>query len=129
MKHGTCPACRHPFFPDLNPVDSDEEESDGGEYIPTEYDADTDYDTDFEDGDGMFGSDGVEFDAAGAETAVLHHEDAADNVRFGSFWTYEGVDEDMDEEEQDWGLTDGDSMNVSEGEISTGESSYSGSSV
>lgn len=49
-KHGTCPTCRHPFLPHLQPVDSDdEEESDGGEYIPPDYDADTDFETDYED--------------------------------------------------------------------------------
>lgn len=47
-QHGTCPTCRHPFLPSLHPIDSDdEEESDGGEYVPPDYD--TDFETDYED--------------------------------------------------------------------------------
>jgi hypothetical protein len=48
--HGTCPTCRHPFLDIRPPSESEDESSDGGEYVP-DYDFDTDGFTDAEDYD------------------------------------------------------------------------------
>lgn len=44
-RHGTCPTCRFPFLDVRPPSDSDDESSDGGEYVP-DYEHDLEYDTD-----------------------------------------------------------------------------------
>jgi len=61
-RHGTCPTCRHDFFPELRPLDSDAESDDDGDYVPTEYEADSDYNTEdeygpFRDSDTLDGMD------------------------------------------------------------------------
>ncbi|VDC06179.1 unnamed protein product [Peniophora sp. CBMAI 1063] len=133
-KHGTCPACRHPFLPELLATESDDESSDGGEYVPTEYEADTDMDTDYEDDrDGFFGSDGVDIetmeledDASSAvNTNAVNHESAVIRTQSPyvrrvaneprahiieeSWWDSGSVDG-----EHEWGLTDGESMSASD---------------
>ncbi|KAI0322456.1 hypothetical protein OF83DRAFT_1049157 [Amylostereum chailletii] len=131
-RHGTCPTCRHPFLPELKPVDSDDESSDGGEYVPTEYYADSDYfDTDPE--DGFLDSEGIDIDMADAgELDEAPHRNATaprrsayrtglmesdvDGHEGGEAWWRDGTNTD-----QEWGLTDGDSMSASEGEMSLGE--------
>ena len=138
VQHGTCPTCRHEFLPELRPVDSDAESSDE-EYVPTEYDADTDPDTDYE--DGFMDSDGIDI-----EMEVDHPHFAVDDEAMegeeresiASSRLHAGCHDSGDMEtqsvcgseaawwdgsvdgEQEWGLTDGDSMGTSEGEMSFG---------
>ncbi|TFY80154.1 hypothetical protein EWM64_g3859 [Hericium alpestre] len=128
-RHGTCPTCRHPFLPALRPIDSDAEESDGGEYVPTEYDADTDMDSDYE--DGFMDSDGFDIETMDiepvqgltAEVASGSHEDDADESMadteaadaLETFGSQQGW---WDASTHEWGLTDGDSLSASEGELS-----------
>ncbi|KAI9513322.1 hypothetical protein F5148DRAFT_294099 [Russula earlei] len=140
-RHGTCPTCRHEFLPELRPVDSDAESSDGGEYVPTEYDADSDFDTDYE--DGFMDSDGIDLETmdfdphhppGDPEEAMAEGGDEDDSIASsrhrpgyhespeleaqsvcGSEAAWYGS---VEGEQDDWGLTDGDSMNTSEGEQS-----------
>ncbi|TFY72996.1 hypothetical protein EVG20_g41 [Dentipellis fragilis] len=136
-RHGTCPTCRYPFLPEIQPVDSDDEESDGGEYVPTEYDADTDFDTDFE--DGFMDSDGLDVETMDVETEdapaaeevgrrstygdrIEEDECLEGNTAEGSQADREWWDE-AEEDARDWGLTDGDSMSASEGGLSLAGSS------
>ncbi|KAI0068749.1 hypothetical protein BV25DRAFT_1817662 [Artomyces pyxidatus] len=119
-RHGTCPACRHEFLPELRPVDSDVESSDGGEYVPTEYDADSDFDTDYDEG-----SDGIDLETMDVDAEPS--DDVApwtnsDEVEVASVYRSDSEWWDVDGE-QEWGLTDGDSMSASEGELSPGERS------
>ena len=54
IQHGNCPTCRHNFL-DIRPLsESDDESSDGGEYIPYELDED---DSDNSDDDHFLGTD------------------------------------------------------------------------
>jgi len=139
-QHGTCPTCRHEFLPELRPVDEDAESSDE-EYVPTEYDADTDFDTDYE--DGFMDSDGIDLETMDVDTPQLAGDDEAtegeeresiapSRVHTGyhdlhdleaqsvcgseATWWDGSVDG-----EQEWGLTDGESMSTSEGELSFGD--------
>lgn len=126
-------------------MDSDAESDDDGDYVPTEYEADSDLDTDYEDGfmdsDG-FDVDGMDVDAllhrVGGGEAMIEgderesitsshafpgyhesHDLEAQSVSCGSeagWW-----DRSVDDEQNEWGLTDGDSMSTSEGELSVGE--------
>jgi len=131
VQHGTCPTCRHEFLPELRPVDSDAESSDE-EYVPTEYDADSDFDTDYE--DGFMDSDGIDIEMEvdhphfavddeameGEErestaSSRLHDMEAQSVCGSEVAWWDGSVDG-----EQEWGLTDGDSMGASEGELSFG---------
>jgi hypothetical protein len=141
LQHGTCPTCRHEFHPGLHPVDSDAESSDGGEYVPTEYEVDSDLDTDYE--DGLMDSDGIDVETMDVEPPQLastdettegngHDVTSSSPYRAGyhdsrdveaqsvceseAAWWDGSVDD-----EQEWGLTDGDSMSTSEGELSVGE--------
>ncbi|THH19770.1 hypothetical protein EW146_g1443 [Bondarzewia mesenterica] len=90
-RHGTCPTCRHPFLPDLRPVDSDDEASDDEDYLPTEYDADSDYETDLE--DGFFDSDGVDLDVMDVDVVFAPGADANVEVRLNSEGEYSIEDE------------------------------------
>jgi hypothetical protein len=127
-------------------VDEDAESSDGGEYVPTEYGADSDFDTDYE--DGFMDSDGIDLDTMDVDAP--HH--AAGGGRDGEAIEVEGRDPapfphhrggyhesreleaqsvcgseaawwdgSVDGEQEEWGLTDGDSMGTSEGELSFGD--------
>ncbi|KAI0036734.1 hypothetical protein K488DRAFT_35066, partial [Vararia minispora EC-137] len=126
-RHGTCPACRYPFLPELRPLDSDDESSDGGEYIPGEHDIDveTDYETDFEDG--------LDYDTMDTEGDVLPNlgdEQLSPRVaayvrRMRSAMALDVDEEWMDgtsaDDEEHWSLTDDESTSPSEGEVSPGE--------
>ena len=140
VQHGTCPTCRHEFLPELRPVDSDAESSDE-EYVPTEYDADTDFDTDYE--DGFMDSDGIDLETMDVDAPHLAGDDEAtegeERESIASSRVHAGYHDSHDLEaqsvcgsevawwdgsvdgEQEWGLTDGESMNTSEGELSFGD--------
>jgi hypothetical protein len=52
LQHGSCPTCRHPFL-EL-PTESDDESSDGGEYVPDEEDEQDYFDfTDYSEADAL----------------------------------------------------------------------------
>jgi hypothetical protein len=123
-------------------VDSDAESSSDEEYVPTEYDAESDFDTDYE--DGFMDSDGIDVETMEVDTphlaggdeamegeeresiasSLIHDDRYRDSHELetqsvcGSeaAWWDEGIDG-----EQEWGLTDGDSMETSEGELSFGD--------
>ena len=139
IQHGTCPTCRHDFRPELRPVDSDAESDDDGDYVPTEYEADSDLDTDYE--DGFMDSDGIDLETM--EVDPLPHLAGGDEAMEGderdsiaSSHHVPGYHESheleaqsicgsevawWDSEQDEWGLTDGDSMGTSEGELSVGD--------
>jgi hypothetical protein len=139
IQHGTCPTCRHDFRPELRPVDSDAESDDDGDYVPTEYEADSDLDTDYE--DAFMDSDGIDLETM--EVDPLPHLAGGDEAMEGderdsiaSSHHVPGYHESHDLEAQsicgsevawwdgeqdEWGLTDGDSMGTSEGELSVGD--------
>ncbi|KAG5715825.1 hypothetical protein E4T56_gene17066 [Termitomyces sp. T112] len=104
--HGNCPTCRHIFLDIRPPSDSDNESSDGGEYIPDE-------DFDDED-DGFMDTDGFS-DAIGYTTDDMeydgHEWDENDNrdTDMEDIEITGGVDD-----ESEWGLTDGESSLASE---------------
>ncbi|KAH9965855.1 hypothetical protein BC827DRAFT_1125158 [Russula dissimulans] len=134
-RHGTCPTCRYEFLPELRPLDSDAESSDGGEYVPTEYDADSDFDTDYE--EGFMDSDGIDLETMDVDPAHAHHPAAGGGDDDDDAMSHEleaqsvcgsetgWWDESVDGE-QEWGLTDGDSMGTSEGELSFGDRGFIG---
>jgi hypothetical protein len=137
VQHGTCPTCRHEFLPELRPVDSDAESSSDEEYVPTEYDADTDIDTDYE--DGFMDSDGIDIEMEADQPHFVVDDEAMEGEEHESIASLRGHDgyhDSHDPEaqsvcdseaawwdgsidgEREWGLTDGDSMATSEGELS-----------
>ncbi|KAF8812396.1 hypothetical protein BYT27DRAFT_7251932 [Phlegmacium glaucopus] len=113
--HGSCPTCRHIFLNIRSPSESDDESSDGGEYLPNA-------DDDFEDED----EDALDLDAfSDAEMSVEHMD-----LDFEAWGDEENTvldlgdedpgdlgDAEMDDIEQDdsseWGLTDGESETMS----------------
>jgi len=125
-------------------VDSDAESDDDGDYIPTEYEADSDLDTDYE--EGFMDSDGIDVDTAMDIDTLLHlaggdgaiegderesiasshpfpgyheaHDREAQSVCGSEAGWWDGS---VDGEQNGWGLTDGDSMSTSEGEMSVGD--------
>ncbi|KAH9483047.1 hypothetical protein JR316_0005147 [Psilocybe cubensis] len=129
-QHGSCPTCRHTFLDIGQPIESDDESSDGGEYIPNPDDFEDDDEDAYIDVDGFTDTD--------AETDGDFPVQQMD-LDFDEMWEDESVndaavglaedigveDEEMEdaEEEEDrvseWGLTDGESssMSSSEGEI------------
>jgi len=138
-RHGTCPTCRHEFFPELRPVDSDAESDE--DYVPTEYEGESDFDTDYE--DGFMDSDGIDMETMDVETPLHMGGDevteggerdplASSSYLPGYHNSYEpealsvcGSDgawwDGSVDGEQEWGLTDGDSMSTSEGDLSFGD--------
>jgi hypothetical protein len=121
-------------------VDSDAESDDDGDYVPTEYEADSDLDTDYE--DGFMDSDGIDLETmevdplphlAGGDEAM--EGDERDSIASSSHHVpgyHESHDLETqsicgsevawwDSEQDEWGLTDGDSMGTSEGELSVGD--------
>lgn len=95
MQHGNCPTCRTPFLDIRPPSDSDNESSDGGEYLPAEDEDDEDEEDIDHDG---FTSEPEEFDVEGMD------------------WeTYRSLPipprdfSEQDSEIMDWGLTDDES--------------------
>lgn len=139
IQHGTCPTCRHDFRPELRPVDSDAESDDDGDYVPTEYEADSDLDTDYE--DGFMDSDGIDLETmevdplphlAGGDEAMEGDErdSIASSHRVPGYHESHDLEAQSvcgsevawwDGEQDEWGLTDGDSMGTSEGELSVGD--------
>jgi hypothetical protein len=118
-------------------VDEDAE-SDGGEYVPTDYEGESDLDTDYE--DGFMDSDGIDIETMDVDT--LHDDEVTDGDEqdpTASSSYLPGYHNSHDPEalslcgsdgawwdgsvdgEQEWGLTDGDSMSTSEGELSFGD--------
>jgi hypothetical protein len=124
-------------------VDSDAESDDDGDYVPTEYEAESDLDTDYE--DGFMDSDAIDLDTM--EVDPLPHLPGGDEAIEGDeresitsshplpgyheSHDLEGQsicgseagwwDGSVDDEQDGWGLTDGDSMGTSEGELSAGD--------
>ncbi|KAF8505845.1 hypothetical protein F5888DRAFT_1798807 [Russula emetica] len=124
-RHGTCPTCRHDFLPELRPVDSDAESDDDGDYVPTEYEADSDLETDYE--DGFMDSDGIDVDAMDIDT-LLHVAGGEEAIEgderesIASSHPFPGYHESHDlGGTNEWGLMDGDSMGTREGELSVGD--------
>jgi len=92
--HGNCPTCRHKFLDVQLPSESDDESSDGGEYIP---DVDFDEDDDgFVDTDGFSDVDiGTEMDEAGEwedgvseGDIVMNDMDDIDQVDANTEWRF-----------------------------------------
>ncbi|KAG6817449.1 hypothetical protein H0H87_008617 [Tephrocybe sp. NHM501043] len=99
--HGNCPTCRHAFLDIRPPSDSDDESSDGGEYIPGEDFID-------EDDDGFMDTDGFS-DGFGYTT-----DEMTDAQDWEGDTDMEGVELDGVDNESEWGLTDGESSMGSE---------------
>jgi hypothetical protein len=81
-QNGSCPTCRHKFLDIRPPSDSDEESSDGGEYIPN---------LDEEDDDDTF-----EYDGEDAEFYVDQVEMESDAEVFGEDFADEDMERDVD---------------------------------
>jgi len=92
--HGSCPTCRQVFLDIRPPSESDDESSDGGEYIPNEHDDDFD---DFDD-DAVIAtdefSDAAEFEVDEMEP-VLRDE-------------WDNENQDIDQDGLDWAASDSD---------------------
>ena len=118
-------------------MDSDAE-SDGGEYVPTEYEGESDLDTDYE--DGFMDSDGIDMDTIEVDTPYhVSGDEGGERDPAASSSYLPGYHNSFEPEalsicgsdgawwdgsvdgEQEWGLTDGDSMSTSEGELSFGD--------
>lgn len=113
-------------------TESDDESSDGGEYVPTEYEAESDMETDLEDDrDGFFGSDGLDIETMEIETdpssGVDSDAEALEVVTTRNPYVRRVVvatnaysddeawlDGESVEGEHEWGLTDGESMSASD---------------
>ncbi|KAF8165389.1 hypothetical protein B0H34DRAFT_236423 [Crassisporium funariophilum] len=118
-RHGSCPTCRHTFLNILPPSESDDESSDGGEYIPNPLDFDEEDEDVFPESDGFSEADDfaveemdLDFDEIWEdEHSQLFegHADAADlaDEEMGD------EDEDEDDAGSEWGLTDGESESMS----------------
>jgi len=92
LQHGSCPTCRHVFLDIRPPSESDDESSDGGEYIPTEHDDDFDDldDEAFVATDEF--SDAVDFEVEDMELDPSHE--------------WDNEDQDIDEDGLEWATTD-----------------------
>ncbi len=124
-------------------MDSDAESDDDGDYVPTEYEAESDLDTDYD--DGFMDSDAIDLDTMevdpsphlpGGDEAIegderesitsshpfpgYHesHDLEAQSICGSEAGWWDGS---VDGEQDEWGLTDGDSMGTSEGELSVGD--------
>jgi hypothetical protein len=98
-QHGNCPTCRSLFLDIHPPSESDDESSDGGEYVPNDEDEDEEEDT-FLDTDGFTDADAEEFEVDEMDLDVdldLWNDAAEDGAE-----RTDGVEE--------WGLTDGESF-------------------
>ncbi|KZT29315.1 hypothetical protein NEOLEDRAFT_1175025 [Neolentinus lepideus HHB14362 ss-1] len=108
--HGTCPICRHRFLDIKPPSESDDESSDGGEWLPTNSDGLEEEEDVFMDPDTDAFTDDADEDAFGDVAP------SAGDMDFDMEW-----DEELEvDSEEDWGLTDRDSSMSSEGEFATG---------
>lgn len=126
-KHGSCPTCRHIFLNIHTPSESDDESSDGGEYIPNADDFEDEDEDAFLDVDGFSEADADEFpvEPMDLDFAVWGDEDST-ILDLGDDPGDLG-DAEMDDIDQDdlseWGLTDGESesMSSSEGDHTAGQ--------
>ncbi|KAF5322239.1 hypothetical protein D9619_000312 [Psilocybe cf. subviscida] len=126
--HGNCPTCRDTFM-DLRPVDyEDDESSDGGEYVPDDFEDEEDDGFLDIDVDGYTDTEGEDFpvetmeldvdafyppdaDEDGFAAGDSEMGDAPDEFADGG---EEYEDEDVDVEfAEEWGLTDGESESMS----------------
>ncbi|KDR83788.1 hypothetical protein GALMADRAFT_236163 [Galerina marginata CBS 339.88] len=137
-QHGSCPTCRHTFLDIRPPSESDDESSDGGEYIPNledfededdtlDVDVDEQTDTDAEGEDFPVQGVDLDFDEMWDGTSVVEEDP-------GALGDAEMGDDYVDDEDAEWGLTDGESESMSsssegdttmeddEGDISAGTS-------
>ncbi|KAE9410445.1 hypothetical protein BT96DRAFT_871338 [Gymnopus androsaceus JB14] len=104
--HGSCPTCRRTFISNIRPPsDSDGESSDGGEYIPND-EEDDEEDSYLVDTDGFTEAD--EFDVEMGEVDLDVYQS----------WQPSDIDDAVDDGSSEWGLTDGDSVSNSDGDIS-----------
>lgn len=120
-------------------MDSDAESDDDGDYVPTEYEADSDLDTEDE-----FGLNSDTLDGMDLDTYLYHisgrveatEEDERESISSSHPGYHESHDletqsvcdseaswwdQSVDGEQNEWGLTDGESMSTSEGELSVGD--------
>lgn len=105
-QHGSCPTCRRTFISNIRPPsDSDGESSDGGEYIPND-EEDDEEDSYLVDTDGFTEAD--EFDVEMGEVDLDVYQS----------WQPSDIDDAVDDGSSEWGLTDGDSVSNSDGDIS-----------
>ena len=117
-KHGSCPTCRHIFLNIPSPSESDDESSDGGEYIPNADDFEDDDEDAFLDMDGFSDTDADEFpvEPMDLDSEVWGDEDST-VLDLGDEDPGDLGDAEMDDREQDdsseWGLTDGESESMS----------------
>jgi hypothetical protein len=126
-KHGSCPTCRHIFLNIRTPSESDDESSDGGEYIPNADDFEDEDEDAFLDVDGFSEADVDEFpvEPMDLDFAIWGDEDS-NILDLGDDDPGDLGDAEMDDIDQDdpseWGLTDGESesMSSSEGDPTTG---------
>lgn len=105
-KHGSCPTCRHVFLNIHTPSESDDESSDGGEYIPSADDSEGE--DAFLDMDGSSLADPDEFlvepmEAWGDEDGILDLDEESGDLE----------DAEMYDGSSEWGLTDGESEPMS----------------
>ncbi|KAG5639014.1 hypothetical protein H0H81_007922 [Sphagnurus paluster] len=111
--HGNCPTCRNIFLDIRLPSDSDDESSDGGEYVPDD-DFDEDEDDGFVDNEGF--SDALDHLSEEMETdSAIEWDDAATDLDLADMDDLDAA-EYMDDDDDLWGLTDGESSHVSESE-------------
>jgi len=104
--HGSCPTCRHVFLNIHTPSESDDESSDGGEYIPSADDSEGE--DAFLDMDGSSVADPDELlvepmEAWGDEDGILVLDDESGDLD----------DAEMYDGSSEWGLTDGESEPMS----------------
>lgn len=103
--HGTCPTCRHPFLDIQPPSDSDDESSDGGEYLPDQLDIDA-----FTDADDF---DPEEYERELQLMALDEDEDSDDSAYLNLYRSFseEGVtDSDSLLDEEDYESDEDDSL-------------------
>lgn len=122
-QHGSCPTCRHTFLNIRPPSESDDESSDGGEYIPNPDDFEDEDEDAFLDVDGFTDADAEEFPVEGMDLdfGELWEEGQSDAGALGDAEMED--EEDFEEDEADmsleWGLTDGESESMSSSEGDT----------
>ncbi|KIL70102.1 hypothetical protein M378DRAFT_156158 [Amanita muscaria Koide BX008] len=110
--HGSCPTCRHKFLSVRPPSDSDDESSDGGEYVPPSDDFE-DEDDGFLDTDGFTDADAEDFVGDDVEPSGDNWDD--DVALMDELCDEIGADFDEDIEidrDDEYGLTEGDSASM-----------------
>ncbi|KAF8974310.1 hypothetical protein BDZ97DRAFT_1772899 [Flammula alnicola] len=135
-QHGSCPTCRHTFLNIRPPSESDDESSDGGEYIPNPDDFEDEDEDAFLDVDGFTDTDADDFPVEGMDLdfddlweeeqpgfalgVQLEGEEDAGAMGDAEMEDEDDGDYEYEEEEGDgsseWGLTDGESESMSSSE-------------